>query len=144
MGARRLRGLSRALRIARVAARAAALVAAGLPLPSAFAETKRTLIFVVDSSERMIPYMSAVRGAIFTAADQSANGDILGIISSSNMAKRVVTKKISGPRDRNSFTGRLDTIEPSGETCDIAAGVARAHPAAMELVNAQQRGLTAP
>jgi hypothetical protein len=118
--------LSRALRIARVAACAAALVAAGLPLPYAFAETKRTLIFVVDSSERMIPYMSAVRGAIFTAADQSGNGDHLGIISSSNMAKRVVSKKISGPRDRNSFTGRLDTIEPSGETCDIAAGVARA------------------
>ncbi len=115
------------MRLAQVSVWAAAFIISGMLCPHATAAgANRTLIFVIDSSERMLPYMEAVKGAVFMAADQSATGDTLGIVTSSDIAKRLVTKKTFGPRDVKSFVDRLDTIEALGEVSDVAAGVARA------------------
>jgi len=127
MGDKRKKHRSFPVRMAQILAWATALfVVVSLWRPAMAAGANSTLIFVVDSSERMLPYMAAVKGAIFALVDKSAKGDTLGIITSSDTAKRLLTKKISGPRDRKSLEGRLSTIEATGETCDLAAGVARA------------------
>ena len=85
-----------------------------------------TTIFVIDSSERMAPYLTDIKGAVFTATDGARMGDTLGIISFSDSVTRLVTKKFSNPRDTQSITRRLDTIEADGEIGDVAAGIARA------------------
>jgi len=84
------------------------------------------VVFVVDSSERMAPYLSAVKGSIFTFMDQSKPGYTLGIISFSDNATRLVVRNISNPRDTQSVTSRLDAIEAAGEAGDVVAGVVRA------------------
>ncbi len=131
MGSARKRHSRRPIRSARIALLIviATCLAGAAPRPArAAAKTAgaRTIIFVIDSSERMAPYMPSVRAAIVTTAGEVKAGSTLGIISCSDSATKLVVKKISNPRDVGSLTSRLDAIEPGGEVSDIAAGVARA------------------
>lgn len=99
----------------------------GAALRSAHAAAgARTIIFVIDSSERMVPYMPSVVAAISTFAGEAKIGSTLGIISCSDSATKLVVKKIANPRDVSSVTSRLNSIEAGGEAGDVAAGVARA------------------
>jgi hypothetical protein len=95
-------------------------------LPASAAEDNRTLIFVVDSSERMAPYLSGVKGVILTYADQSTPGDYLGIISCSKTAKLLTMKKISGPGDKKVVGTMLEALDASDDTANVQLGVARA------------------
>ena len=127
MGIQRKKHNSNLIHMARVAIYLIAVCAAGLMHSPVLAAGKgRTTIFVIDASERMAPYLTDIKGAVFTATDGARMGDTLGIISFSDSATRLVTKKISNPRDTQSITGRLDTIEADGEIGDVAAGIARA------------------
>jgi len=94
--------------------------------PASGAGGNRTLIFVVDSSAGMAPYLSSVKGVILTYTDQAQPGDYLGIVSFSKSAKLLTMKKISGPSDRRSIGTMLETISASGDTADVSLGVARA------------------
>jgi hypothetical protein len=94
--------------------------------PALAAGKGRTTIFVIDTSERMSPYLADIKGAVSAAAEGARKGDTLGVISFSDSVTRLVTKKISNPRDTQAITGRLDTIEADGEVGDVAAGIARA------------------
>lgn len=105
------------------------------------AEPKRSLIFVVDSSERMTPHIFSVKGLIFTAADQAKRGDNLGIISFAETPEKVALKKISAPRDKQSIEYRLEAMETSGETGNVALGVARALDEVVRLHRKRDRSL---
>jgi len=90
------------------------------------ANGNRTLIFVIDSSEAMAPYLSGVKGVVLTFSDQSRLGDYLGIVSFTNTAKLLTMKKILGPSERRSIGIMLDAITTSGDVADTKQGVARA------------------
>lgn len=101
----------------------------GIGLSSPFAgawEDNRTLIFVIDSSGNMSPYLSSIKGVILTCADQSREGDYLGIVACSDMAKLLLSKKIGGPRDQKSISMMLDAMTADGATADVAGGIVRA------------------
>jgi hypothetical protein len=89
-------------------------------------EDNRTLIFVIDSSENMSPHLSSIKGVILTCADQSREGDYLGIVACSDMAKLLLSKKIGGPRDQKSISMMLDAMVAGGPTADVAGGIVRA------------------
>jgi hypothetical protein len=97
-----------------------------LCLPATGATPGRSLIFVIDSSERMAPYLEDIKGLIFTFADRAKRGDNMGIITFSEIPKRVALKKISTQRDRQSVEYWLNAIEAAGEHGDVAQAVARA------------------
>jgi hypothetical protein len=115
------------MRMAWVAIFFVAVCVAGLMHGPALAAGKgHTIVFVVDTSERVDPYLTDIKAAIVATADGAKKGDTLGIISFSDSVTRLVSKKISNPRDTQSVTGRLDAIEAEGEIGDVAAGIARA------------------
>jgi Mg-chelatase subunit ChlD len=84
------------LRLARFGAAAACFVvvlgAVSIMRQAAAANRPCTLIFVIDSSERMAPYLAAVKGAVFATIEESKSGDTLGIISFSDIPRRLIVK----------------------------------------------------
>jgi hypothetical protein len=94
--------------------------------PAMGAEQNRSVIFVIDSSENMAPYLFNVKALIFTFADQAKRGDNLGIISVSDIPNRIALKKISSKRDRQSVEFWLNAIEAGGKQADVIMGVSRA------------------
>jgi hypothetical protein len=90
------------------------------------AQPSRSYIFVVDISEKMAPYMFNIRGLIFACADQANQGDNLSIITFSDRPERIVEKRISSQRDRESFEYWLNAMETEGEQANIRLAVALA------------------
>jgi hypothetical protein len=114
------------IRRARIALFIIVLLSMGLIRSSAFAASAGTLIFVIDSSENMSPHLPSAKEAIFTFIDQTEKGSTISLISFSDTATRLFSKKLSSPHDKESAMKRLDAVEAVGETGDVAAGLARA------------------
>ncbi len=104
----------------------AILAGGSLRNPAIGNEGNRSLLFVVDASERMAPYLPGVKGAILTYSDQSKPGDYLGIITFATAARQLTIKKITGARDQRFIGTMLDAISAEGDAADIGGGVARA------------------
>lgn len=86
-----------------------------------------SLLFVVDSSAAMAPFMDGVKDTMLSYAEQSDRGDYLGIISFSNTAKLLALKKVTGPSDRKSLEIMFEALIPQGDDpADIDRGLERA------------------
>ncbi len=119
---------------------AVSLVAAiaTFPAKAVGADPNKSLIFVIDASDTMSPYLTSVKDTVLLFADEAQRGDYIGIISVSHTAGLLTMKKISGPGDKKSIGVMLDAMRPGGEA-DLARGVARA---LEEVVRLRRRGDT--
>jgi len=109
--------------------------------PARGADRNRSLIFVIDSSEKMAPHLVDVKALIFTFADRAKRGDFLSIISFSETPQIASVKRISSKHDKQSIEFWLDAISPSGEQGDVALGVARAMESLEQLSRKGDRNL---
>lgn len=100
------------------------------------ADPNKSLIFVIDASDNMSPYLTSVKDTVLLFADEAQRGDYIGIISVSHAPALLTMKKISGPGDKKSIGIMLDAMRPAGEA-NLARGVARA---LEEIVTLKRRG----
>jgi hypothetical protein len=85
-----------------------------------------SVVFVVDSSAAMAPYMDGVKDTILSYVEQAERNDYLGVVSYSSSAKMLAMKKITGPSDRKTFEIMLAALTAQGDSADIDGGVERA------------------
>jgi hypothetical protein len=81
---------------------------------------------VVDSSEAIRPYLPTVTDMISSYAEQAKRGDYIAVITCSNAAKLLTTKKIATQNDWKPIHTMLHAINPSGDAAEIGWGVSRA------------------
>jgi len=94
--------------------------------PARAARENQSLMFVVDSSEKMEPHLSGIQEAILALSLQSLEGDYIGIISFSEAVRQLGIKKISGPRDREYIGRRISSLRAGGDFGNIIKGLGRA------------------